>query len=306
MAASNSCPLCGYDWPKNEFPTSQGHRTYFNCQRCGQFGAQTSLFESLSNLSANIRRALIVRLSEISAPRFGDTPVFFWEDFEAAEKRTVGVTEMAERLLSYCVKNSPSLRHVYDITDVELAKACIAFDPDETLALAEYLLGLGFTQVEGNILYITPSGYRYVQEGRGRNIDSAQGFVAMWFTPELDSVFERGFLAGIADSGHSAFRIDKKEHNQKIDDEIIAEIRKSKFLVADFTGHRGGVYFEAGFAMGLGLQIIWCCRKDQISELHFDIRQYNCIDWSTAEELRTRLSNRIVALMGLGPRKSEA
>src|SRR5712672_2679134 len=34
-------------------------------------------------------------------------------------------------------------------------------------------------------------------------------------------------------------------------DEIISQIRRSKFLIADFTGRRGGVYFEAGLAMGL-------------------------------------------------------
>ena len=41
----------------------------------------------------------------------------------------------------------------------------------------------------------------------------------------------------------------------KIDDEIVAEIRRSKFIIADFShgsdGARGGVYFEAGFAHGL-------------------------------------------------------
>ena len=40
------------------------------------------------------------------------------------------------------------------------------------------------------------------------------------------------------------------------------QIRKSKFLIADFTGQRGGVYYEAGFAYGLGLPVIWTCRKD--------------------------------------------
>ena len=45
----------------------------------------------------------------------------------------------------------------------------------------------------------------------------------------------------------------------KIDDEIIGEIRRSRFLVADFThgdkGARGSVYYEAGFAYGLGLPV---------------------------------------------------
>ena len=37
-------------------------------------------------------------------------------------------------------------------------------------------------------------------------------------------------------------------------DRIIAQIRASKFVVADFTRNRGGVYYEAGFALGLGSQ----------------------------------------------------
>jgi hypothetical protein len=53
--------------------------------------------------------------------------------------------------------------------------------------------------------------------------------------------------------------------------------------------------------MGLGLPVIWTCRKDDIKDLHFDIRQYNCIDWSEADELATRLQQRIEAMLGHGP-----
>lgn len=77
-------------------------------------------------------------------------------------------------------------------------------------------------------------------------------------------------------------------------------------MVADFTGHRGGVYFESGFAQGLGIPVIWTCRKDHMKDLHFDIRQYNCIDWETAEELRARLGYRIKALIGEGNIVSES
>jgi hypothetical protein len=81
---------------------------------------------------------------------------------------------------------------------------------------------------------------------------------------------------------------------------IIAEIRRSAFLVADFTGQRQNVYFETGFAHGLGLQIIWTCRKEQIGQLHFDIRQYNVIDWENKENLAQRLQRRIEAMFGRG------
>jgi hypothetical protein len=53
-----------------------------------------------------------------------------------------------------------------------------------------------------------------------------------------------------------------------VDDEIIAEIRRSRFLVADFTCEpekvRGGVYFETCFAMGLNIPIIWTCKDTSL------------------------------------------
>jgi nucleoside 2-deoxyribosyltransferase len=97
-------------------------------------------------------------------------------------------------------------------------------------------------------------------------------------------------------------RIDKVEPNNRIDDEIVAGIRACKFLVADFTGQRGGVYFEAGLAQGLGKQVIWLCRKDQLNDVHFDARQYNFIRWETDNlpQLRIDLRNRIEATIGKG------
>lgn len=117
----------------------------------------------------------------------------------------------------------------------------------------------------------------------------------MWFSDEVDSVWEDGFFPALNKLGYQPLRIDKKEHNDKIDDHIIAEIRKSGLLIADFTGNRNGVYFEAGFAMGLGIPVIWTCRKDHIEKVHFDTRQYNHIVWETPEELKEKLTYRIEA-----------
>src|SRR5690606_26056659 len=102
-------------------------------------------------------------------------------------------------------------------------------------------------------------------------------------------------------------------HNNKIDDEIIAEIRMSRFLVADFTSGeaqsktgpvhlpRGGVYYEAGFARGLGMEVISCIREDQVAQVHFDTRQISHVLWADAGQLRERLYNRIIATVGPGP-----
>lgn len=114
----------------------------------------------------------------------------------------------------------------------------------------------------------------------------------------MTAIYEAGIAPAFDNTGMRPLRIDRKDHNNKIDDEIIAEIQRSRFIVADFTGHRGGVYFEAGYAMGRRIPVIWTCREDNIKDLHFDIRQYNMIDWVDAQDLKTRLHQRIRATIG--------
>ena len=148
-------------------------------------------------------------------------------------------------------------------------------------------------------------------EGYGRiadmdtNVDSSQVFVAMWFDESMGKAYEEGFELGIKDSGFTPLRIDRKEHANRIEDEIIAEIRRSRFVVADFTqgtdGARGGVYYEAGFAHGLGLPVIFTCNIKSEKILHFDTSHYNHIFWTTTQELREKLKNRILAVVGEGP-----
>lgn len=153
---------------------------------------------------------------------------------------------------------------------------------------------------------LTVQGYGHLDEIDNAVKDSAKAFVAMWFDESLDEAWENGILPAINDAGYEAVRIDQKEHLNKIDDEIIAEIRRSRFLVADFTqgvdGARGGVYYEAGYAHGLKIPVIFTCRKDTLDKVHFDTRQFSHIVWEKPEELRFGLHKRISAVLGDGPR----
>jgi nucleoside 2-deoxyribosyltransferase len=146
-------------------------------------------------------------------------------------------------------------------------------------------------------------GWARYHDLRSTRSDSHQAFVAMWFADELTPAWTQGIRPGLEDAGYTAVRLDAVEHNEKIDDRIIAEIRRSGLVVADLTGGRANVYFEAGFAMGLGVPVIWTCREDHLDDLHFDTRQYNYIGWTTPAELRERLRLRIEATL---PRKADA
>ena len=163
----------------------------------------------------------------------------------------------------------------------------------------------GSSQNTVHELMLRPPGYARLAKLSGINSGSKQAFVAMWFDESMKAVYEEGIEPAIRESGYEALRIDGKEHINKIDDEIIAEIRRSRFLVADFTqgdsGARGGVYYEAGFARGLNIPVIFTCREDAICKVHFDTRQFNHIKWKSPEELRGNLRNRITAVIGDGP-----
>lgn len=147
---------------------------------------------------------------------------------------------------------------------------------------------------------ISLPGFRKVDELKKgmQEQDSKRVFVAMSFSDSLNPIYENAIKLAIESCGYLPFRVDKTEHNEKICDRIEAAIRQSRFMVADFTENKHGVYYEAGMAKGLNLQIVWCVKESEIGALHFDTRQYNHITWQNEAELRKRLEDRIRA-MGL-------
>jgi nucleoside 2-deoxyribosyltransferase len=124
-----------------------------------------------------------------------------------------------------------------------------------------------------------------------------QVFVAMKFK-DMDDV-HTAIRKAITEASFTPFRIDEKDHINQISSEIQYEIKRSGLMIADVTGQNQGVYFEAGFAMGLNIPVIWSCREDEIGGVHFDTRQYNHIIWKDESDLCEKLTKRIIAVMGL-------
>ena len=71
------------------------------------------------------------------------------------------------------------------------------------------------------------------------------------------------------------------------------EIENCKFMIADFTGHRGGVYFEAVYAKTLKKEVIFTFKDSESKEVHFDTNHFNNIFWKDEEDLKVRLVKRI-------------
>jgi len=180
-----------------------------------------------------------------------------------------------------------------------------AGSPDQLrYLLKDFLEAQGFlVEKRAAIFVITPQGWQHIADLRRTQSKSTKAFIAMSFAPELNEFFTQAMEPGVRAARYEALRIDREEHNNRIDDEIIAAIRQTKFLVADFTNNRAGVYYEAGFAKGLGHEVLWSVREDHLADVHFDTRQYNFIRWQTNDlrGLAKALQNRIEATVGKGP-----
>ena len=83
---------------------------------------------------------------------------------------------------------------------------------------------------------IKAGGWQRLDKLRAQSRATPQAFVAMWFHPTTLEPYEKGIAPAIEGSGYIPIRIDKKEHINKIDDEIIAEIRRH------FSVRAGGVF----------------------------------------------------------------
>lgn len=157
-------------------------------------------------------------------------------------------------MLVYAAETTSDLGESIRIWEPPIAAHVQTFDEDQIRYIADYLEGRGWLKMtqQGPVLYaITGEGLIKAEEWQMAEAKSGQGFVAMWFDTTLTEAWLNGFSKAIEDAGYKALRIDNKEHTNKICDEVLVEIRRSRFVVADFTGQRNGVYYEAGFAAGL-------------------------------------------------------
>ena len=251
----------------------------------------------------------------INLRRMGDrAPLVTSELIEDAKRADpLPVHVRAERLLRYLASKANfigegiNFQRLGNEEALAWAELTTPFEIAPFLDYFEEMSWLHRDKEDINSMYeITVKGHAHVAEQVTKR-DLSQCFVAMWFDDSTKQAYEDGIKKAVEDCGYTPMRIDQKEDVNKIDDEIIAEIRRSRFVVADFThdekGDRGAVYYEAGFAYGLGLEVIYSCRKSPKNDLNFDTRQYHHILWETPEDLRIQLRDRIRARVGEGPKR---
>jgi hypothetical protein len=340
---TDRCPVC--DLPSKHFPGKGEDFEHVLCVRCGAFDAAPRIISKrllrgfsrrqVANISGYIRenQGIQIKAQDVSflvglaTPTVGERSLKLlrwmarrWQTpgLEIGVPTAEGVNSLLAHFASIQkskFEGDTGLEKTSILIFPFLSACWAEHGPELKYLIFDYLrdsLGVLTGDDKGSHAYqdwrahdvkITPEGWNQLQSSG--QADSNTGFVAMWFDESLHHVWQDAFYPAIQAAGYSPLRMDKKQHNNRIDDEIIATIRGCRFVVADVTGASNGVYYEAGFAGGLGKPVIWTVRHDYTTEKHFDTRQFNHIEWreSDLDSFRKALQLRIEATLGPGPLK---
>ncbi len=331
----NNCAVCG---DRLRRPTSlpdpnDPSRTLFDCSRCGQYTMSQQL--TYSSKLAEIDKG---KLSGIirhgaDASQHNQYSEYITRDnvkllVESSGAPTT-VDEQIEVLIRCIAARAPNYAQMTPVEGVGV------------WAARAYMLETGLFQkfvsdvqessepvwqckkgTDGTMkLRLTLVGWRKLRELKQTKGTGRQCFVAMWFHPRMFEIFDQAIKPAIEEEGFSPYLVGTDQHDERIDNRILSQIRKSRFMIADFTGLRGGVYYEAGFAEGLGIPVLWSCNEswntvhfsqeaematvDNCAEfvsvapwrdkIHFDIRQLPFIFWSDGEEFKGKIRDWIGA-----------
>ncbi len=163
---------------------------------------------------------------------------------------------------------------------------------DLTLDAVNECIGhLKMSQPEGN-----HASMNRARKARSTGTGEGLVFIAMPMTsddPQLEDIHE-AIKGAASDAGLVAERVDDQISNEKITDRIVEAITEAEYVVADLSQAKPNVYWEAGYAHGLGKTPIYIAREG--TNLEFDVKDYPVIFYENATRLRRELANRLQGL----------
>lgn len=304
----NTCPICKLDG-QNVRVWDYGERFTLQCDRCGKFTITDTAARVAEKMELTPKLSAWVREKFESGEEVPEINSNTLNEIEGTLP-TYRVSEKQLILLRSFEKRSRFPGQALTVSPPHDYPLAWAEGEDEFTYLLRSLIERGLIRrtdgppdLQDSFVFdfeITAAGWDYLDEHSRLSVISDQVFVAMSFAEELKPAWEIGIQPALRNAGFRPYRVDSEPHIDRIDTKIITEIKNSRFLVADVTQQRPGVYFEAGYALGLGLPVFWCVKNDDLKNVHFDTRQYNHIVWENEQQLANQLHLFVTAVIGKG------
>lgn len=202
-------------------------------------------------------------------------------------------TQQIDYLLMYIIKHTKYLGRVYRITwktkeYLQLQNWIGASDEKNILALLNDL-------VRRNMLVfyrqsaawwdseLTVEGREYAASLNKVNKNRRWVFMAMKFEPEQLEFVKKVLYPALKELGLELKLLPEIQSKENlIDNKLRVAIKQSRFLICDLTHGNQGAYWEAGYAEGLGLPVIYICEKSVMkgeNKPHFDVNHQEIYFW---------------------------
>lgn len=300
------CPICKNENCNEESKLDGSH---FQCPKCGEF------YLSYLTKARFEKRSDLQKISHW----ISEQNKIFNEKFpEVTEKKVEQVLHQRDKTIREKFNLMMKALSKFSINTpiiLEQLNECYIADDKEFQKLLDKMNKEGYIQENHKLVNLTKAtlfwkdltfeGHEYVESLDEPNKNSKKIFMAFWFNDDMKNVFDDVVIPRMNETEFTAERVSSKttSHDQYISDDIIGKIKSSRAVVADCTGNRTAVYYEAGFAMGMKIPVIWTCKEgidpdDSSNKTHmeqrcFDINQYPCIVWKDAEDLSKQLIERL-------------
>jgi hypothetical protein len=310
------CPLrCGSTLI--DFSRLGSEKPEYHCPACGRYRVTATVERGTLPHLTSEQKALLPFLRAHTRQSWEAGRLFeiYSGSWEQAARGHVGTAVPAKlnRLLTHLGDRSSAPGDWVALTAAHVAPLLDAANAAEVEYLLEALVRSGTVETRerrsdsadfagmsitvGSEHRLTPAGWEALApiSGSGR---PGTCLVAMAFDSVMNDVYDSGIKPAVeADCGFVVERVDRIHFNESINDRIIIGIRSAQFVVADVTLQKNGVYFEGGFAMGLGRPVIWTVRDDEMRDkkVHFDTSHLNHVVWTDPDDLRKKLAERIQA-----------
>jgi hypothetical protein len=135
----------------------------------------------------------------------------------------------------------------------------------------------------------TASAGTYQEDNETVNHDSTLVFVICSFHEDMEPIYE-GIKAAAHAVGLEAKRVKDVMGDYQITSQIMSMIANARLVVADLTHERPNVYFELGYARGIGKTVVTCARDN--TQIHFDVKDWTYIPYNDSRVLEKALIDR--------------
>lgn len=281
------CPIC----KQSSVYANRTHEwVTITCPNCGCFKiSERAELEINHQLGDDVsRRAIVshvIRKQQLSKTTPKLTTRTLSENLRA---QLPTVQEQANNLLTFLAESAGEIGVSVSVVLISHWTAlCGAKSEQAVEALISFLIAKNFVKEERPItrarfFSVTFEGWIHYEELQNQNSDSTIAFMAMKFgDPELDQVVDEFFRPAVLQTG---FRLQKLTDEQRaglIDDQLRVQIRRARILIADLTHANNGAYWEAGFAEGLGIAVIYTCKESEFKkQAHFDTNHHLTVMWN--------------------------